>query len=129
MVQRFSTHTPLEEDANIWSVRDAATGKVLTYLGLCVDDILIAGPEAQARQVAAALQTVRTTSTPEWLCQERDSFAFNGFELTKTPTGYKVHHEGYCKELLAKWEAVEGECRVPVPKEFAAPETPAKERG
>ena len=54
--------------------------------------------------------------------------AFNGFELTKTPTDYKVHQEGYCKELLAKWEAVERENRVPIPKEFSIPETPAEER-
>ena len=61
-----------------------------------------------------------TTSKPEWLRKEGDSFAFNGFELTKTSAG--------CKELLAKWEAVEGQCRVPIPKEFAAPETPVEER-
>ena len=75
-----------------------------------------------------ALQTVWTTSKPEWLSQVGDSFAFNGFELTKTSTGYKVHEEGYCKELLSKWEDVEGECRIPISKEFSVPETPAEER-
>ena len=45
--------TPLEEDANVWTVRDALTGEVLTYLGLYIDDILPAGPEPKARQVAA----------------------------------------------------------------------------
>ena len=47
---------PMEEDANIWVFVDQASGEVVTYLALYVDDVLIVGEDGIARKVSSTLE-------------------------------------------------------------------------
>ena len=57
---------PIEEDANICVVVDATTDKIVTYLALYVDDVLIVGEEGVAEEVAGTLEEKWTTTPVSW---------------------------------------------------------------
>ena len=107
---------PMEEDANIWVVVDCASDRIITYLALYVDDIMLVGERDLADEVARTLEGKWTTTPVSWV-EGETSISFDGFEVESCADGYLVHQRSYVRELLKQYDDIEGLSNVPTPKE------------
>ena len=81
---------PMEEDANVWVVVDCNTDKVISYLALYVDDIMIVGEKDRVEEVAKTLEGKWTTTPVVW-AENGVSISFDGFEVELCDQGYESY--------------------------------------
>ena len=112
---------PMEEDANIWVVVDSNQDKVVTYLALYVDDIMLVGEGICIKEVAKTLKSKWTTTPVVW-AEDETCISFDGFEMEPCENGYIVHQRSYARELLKQYVNVEGVSNVPCPKDITSGE-------
>ena len=89
---------PMEEDANIWMVVDALSDKVLAYLALYADDILIVSHSSCSDAIAASLEGKWTTTPVAW-AEGQQTVSFDGFEVEKGDSGFVVSQKSYTREI------------------------------
>ena len=114
---------PMEEDANVWVIVDTELDKVIVYLALYVDDVLIVGEEKAASEVSSTLEQKWTTTPVTW-ATEKEAVVFDGFEVTFHEGVYHVSQSNYTREVLSQHEEVSGTCPVPSTKEVHVPDIP-----
>ena len=105
----------LDQDANIWEIRDAATGRIISWIGVYVDDILLVAPEEHRQSVTDTLCSLWNTSEPEVVSEDKD-ISFAGYEIRKVGSDYHVHQKSYIREMLSQWE-IDEEFPTPCVKE------------
>ena len=91
-----------QADSNLWEVFNEQTSKVIAWIGVYVDDLLIATPAEYQQPVVQTLRTLWTTSDPEVVGGDGD-VGFAGFELRKGNNGFILHQRGYTKEMINQW--------------------------
>ncbi|CAE7312303.1 RE1 [Symbiodinium sp. CCMP2456] len=106
---------PLQEDSNIWELFDEREQKVIAWIGVYVDDLMLVTPELRRGVVMDTLRSPWTTSEPE-VVEEGKDVTFAGYELSKVGSAFHVHQRSYIREILQQWE-VEQESTVPCVKE------------
>ena len=104
-----------QADANLWEVIDEQTCKVIAYIGVYVDDLLLVSPEDRQPAIMETLRSLWTTSDPE-LVHEDGDVSFAGYEIRKVKGSFQIHQRSYILEMLKQWE-VEEESSVPCVKE------------
>ena len=114
---------PMEEDANIWVIVDGATDRIVTYLALYVDDVLVVGSPGIAEEVASTLESKWTTTPVSW-ATDTEAVVFDGFEITCHEGVYHVGQKSYTREMLSQHEDIPGLSQTPCSKEIQVPEFP-----
>ena len=102
-------------DANLWEVTEEQNGKVIAFVGVYVDDLLLVSPEAHRAVVMETLRNLWTTSDPEVVAEDRE-VSFAGYEIRQTRDSFRIHQRSYILEMLNQWE-IEEESEVPCVKE------------
>ena len=120
-----------EAEPNLWSIMlgegddEDREEKVVGFLLVYVDDLMITSDESTIKTIAEVLQAQWETSTPEEIGSEKVKFW--GMEITKTHEGgYRASQEDYIKD---KEGVPEGKnVKVPMSKDAAPmPEDPTPE--
>ena len=75
-----------------------------------MDDLLIAGEPAVAREAALMISRTWKCTEPQW-----DDVSFNGFEISRTEEGMILGQDSYTKDLLARYKDLDGYEEVPAP--------------
>ena len=112
---RQVTCSQLDQDANIWEIRDAATGRIISWIGVYVDDILLVAAEEYRQSVTDTLCSLWNTSEPEVVSEDK-YISFAGYEIRKVGFDYHVHQKSYIREMLSQWE-IDEEFPTPCVKE------------
>ena len=99
---------PSEVDGSLWYIMVGArrAGAVICY----VDDLLIAGEDKAAAEVASMFRRTWKCTEPQW-----DDISFNGFEVKRTEEGLVLTQDSYTKDLLERYTSLEGYEEVPAP--------------
>ena len=82
-----------EVDGSLWYilVGERRAGAIICY----VDDLLIAGEPAVAKEAAQMISRTWKCTEPQW-----DDVSFNGFEIHRTEEGMILGQDSYTKDLL-----------------------------
>ena len=120
-----------EAEPNLWSIMlgdgedEDREEKMVGFLLVYVDDLMVTSDEKTINQVIQVLQAQWETSTPEEVGKEKVKFL--GMEITKTiGGGYRASQEDYIKDKEGIPEA--RNVKVPMSKEVAPiPEEPTPE--
>ncbi|CAE7948229.1 putative mitochondrial protein [Symbiodinium microadriaticum] len=111
---------PSEVDGSLWYVLVGGrrAGAIICY----VDDLLIAGEPAIAKEVALMISRTWKCTEPQW-----DDVSFNGFEIGRTPEGMILSQDSYTKDLLARYKDLPGYEEVPAPTQLASEDCEIRE--
>ena len=102
-----------EVDGSLWYilVGERRAGAIICY----VDDLLIAGEPAVAKEAAQMISRTWKCTEPQW-----DDVSFNGFEIHRTEEGMILGQDSYTKDLLARYKDLDGYEEVPAPTQTTA---------
>lgn len=98
------------KDANLWAIKEVAKedslsevawGRVLGYMIVYVDDILMVGQKELTDEASSTIQKVWSTSSPEYAMLGGAPMRFLGIEIQRFKDGtYYLHQGSYVREVL-----------------------------
>ena len=106
-LQKSNLGTPVSckqssADANLWELCDEQGCKLIAWIGVYVDDLLVASPTESQPMIMDTLRSLWTTSEPEVITGDKD-VTFAGYEIRKVGDAFKLHQKGYLLETLKQW--------------------------
>ena len=100
------------KDSNLWAIKEVENkgpaspeewGRVLGYMIVYVDDILMVGDKKVTDVAGATIQRVWSTSNPEYSIPGGTSMRFLGIEIQRLKDGtYYLHQGSYVREVLER---------------------------
>lgn len=108
-------------EAHLWKVIEtetldegsASTEKIVGYMGVYVDDLLVAADETMTEQILEELGKRFTLAKPEKVGMH-EVVSFCGYEVRKVESGYQLQSK-YVQELLSRYQVDSSE-KCPCPK-------------
>ena len=122
--QRFWLEETKEK--NLWKIRcrspDGSSGQLAGFVGIYVDDVLVAAPTEVASEFMQCLGSTWECAEPEWLTpMSKNKMRFCGYEIGVLPQGgFSLSQPSYVKDLLRKHEIQNEFEKVAAPKIVAA---------
>ena len=118
----------LEEtkEKNLWKIchrsLDGSPHQVAGYVGIYVDDVLVAAPTEVASEFMKCLQSTWECAESEWLTPtSKNKMRFCGYEIGVLPQGgFSLSQPSYVKDLLRKHEIQNEFEKVAAPRIVAA---------
>ena len=104
---------PSEIDGSLWYVLvgERRAGAIICY----VDDLLITGELPIAQEASQMIARTWKCTEPQW-----DDVTFNGFEVHCASDGLILRQDSYTKDLLARYQDLDGYEEVPAPTQLNA---------
>lgn len=119
------------KDSNLWAIQEVVKdmptsmeewGRVLGYMIVYVDDVLMVGKKEVTDVASSTIQKVWSTSNPEYAVPGGSSMRFLGIEIQRLKDGtYYLHQGSYVREVLDPGGSRSAFIKVPEEKEEETP--------